>query len=81
LNHAERLFFGEDRRVAVSHEVRWPAHGVRRVDGEGLGTLLTFVDDATSRLMQHDGPRSSNQACSEPSICTSSPRQSHRRRG
>jgi hypothetical protein len=36
LNHAERLFFGEDRRVAVSHEVRWPAHGVRRVDGEGL---------------------------------------------
>ena len=36
MNHAERLFFGEDRRVAVSHEVRWPALGVRRVDGEGL---------------------------------------------
>jgi hypothetical protein len=29
----------------------------------------------------HGGPRSSNQACSEPSICTSSPKQSRRRRG
>ena len=29
----------------------------------------------------HMPPRSSNQACSEPSICTSSPRHSRRRRG
>src|SRR5260370_40693620 len=52
LRIAARRVFGEDRRVAVSHEVRWPAHGVRRGDGGGLGPLLTFVDDATSRFMQ-----------------------------
>jgi hypothetical protein len=39
------------------------------------------VASSTNAGSVHTAPRSSNQACSEPSICTNSPTQSRRRRG
>jgi hypothetical protein len=39
------------------------------------------ISEVFNEVRVQGGPRSSNQACSEPSICTSSPRQSRRRRG
>jgi DNA-binding NarL/FixJ family response regulator len=40
-----------------------------------------LVASSTNASSVQASPRVSNQACSEPSICTSSPRQSRRRRG
>jgi hypothetical protein len=44
-------------------------------------TINRLVASSTNASRVHISPRASNQACSEPSICTSSPRQSRRRRG
>jgi hypothetical protein len=50
-----------------------------RADEPQLHQPARRVIDKPSSV--HGGPRFSNQACSEPSICTSSPTQSRRRRG
>jgi hypothetical protein len=38
-------------RTGVSHEVRWPAHGVRRVDGEGLADYQPVEELADRRSL------------------------------
>ena len=45
------------------------------------GRFNRLVASSMNASRVHISPRASNQACSEPSICTSSPRQSRRRRG
>ena len=48
---------------------------------ERMPVINRLVASSTNASSVHIPLRSSNQACSEPSICTSSPRHSRRRRG
>jgi hypothetical protein len=85
---------GLERRQVFRLLKAYRSEGATGLISRRRGTLLVFIDDATSRLMHlqfvesestfayfHCGPRSSNHQCSQPSICTSSPTHSRRWRG
>ena len=69
----------DGERAREKHGGQLLGHG--NTEATKRSCINRLVASSTKASSVHVSPRSSNHACSDPSICTSSPRHSRRRRG